>query len=204
MTDRAAAHDLTDVAVLYALGALSQHEARSFEEHLESCETCKAELESFEITVRALAFSAPYEEPPARARAELLARMPASAPGPTVEPRKTDDEGQLISIRASEGEWRELAEGVLSKKLHVDPVTGTATSLVRMLPGAVLPVHHHKGAEQFFVIEGDCQVAGQSLTSGDYHRAEAGSTHGTTTTVKGALFLLIAPERNDIAEAGKP
>ena len=205
MTDRAADHDLTDVAVLYALGALSQHEARSFEQHLaEGCDACKAELESFEITVRALAFNSPNEEPPAGARAELLARIAASTPERSVEPSQTDDAGQLISIRASEGQWRELAEGVLLKKLHVDPATGIATSLVRMLPGTVLPVHRHNVVEQFFIIEGDCQVAGQSLTSGDYHRAEAGSRHGSTSTVEGTMFLLIAPERYDVFDTLEP
>ena len=76
-----------------------------------------------------------------------------------------------------------------------------ATSLVRMLPGTALPVHQHIGVEQFFVIEGDCHVAGQKLTPGDYHRAEAGSIHESTYTVDGTLFLLIAPERYEVLDA---
>jgi anti-sigma factor ChrR (cupin superfamily) len=201
MTDRAAAHGLTDVAVLYALGALSQHEARSFEGHLaEGCDECKAELESFEITVRALGFSAGDEEPPVRARAELLARVATSTSGESVASRRTDDVQKFVSIRSSEGRWRELMKGVSLKTLHVDPATGIATSLVRMMPGTALPVHRHIGAEQFLIIEGDCQVAGQRLTSGDYHRAEAGTVHEETSTVDGTLFLLIAPERYEVVD----
>ena len=106
-----------------------------------------------------------------------------------------------MSILASEGRWLEMREGVLLKKLHVDQATGIATSLVRMLPGTALPVHQHIGVEQFFVIEGDCNVAGQRLTSGDYHRAEAGSIHESTYTVDGTFFLLIAPERYEVLDA---
>jgi len=202
MTNHAATHDMTDVAVLYSLGALSQHEARSFEEHLtEGCDACRAELESFELTVRALAFSAPEEKPPATARAELLARVSTSVSEHAIKSARSGDLGPFVSIRASEGRWRELIEGVLLKKLHVDKVTGIATSLVRMLPGTALPVHQHIGVEQFFVIEGDCNVAGQTLRSGDYHRAEAGSIHESTSTVDGTLFLLIAPERYEVLDS---
>jgi quercetin dioxygenase-like cupin family protein len=202
MTDGVAAHEMTDVAALYALGALSQHEARSFEEHLaEGCDICQAELESFEQTVRAVAFGIAEAEPPARVRAELLAKVSKSVPEQTGESVPTGGLGQFVSILASEGKWLELREGVLLKKLHVDQATGIATSLVRMLPGTALPCHQHLGVEQFFVIEGDCNVAGQRLTSGDYHRAEAGSIHETTYTVDGTLFLLIAPERYEVLDA---
>lgn len=202
MTDGVAAHEMTDVAGLYALGALSQHEARSFEAHLaEGCDICQAELESFEQTVRAVAFSAGEAEPPARVRAELLATVRKSVPEQTVESAPTRDTGQVVSILASEGKWVELREGVLLKLLHMDQATGIATSIVRMLPGTSLPVHQHIGVEQFFVIEGDCTVAGQNLTPGDYHRAEAGSIHETTYTVDGTLLLLIAPERYEVLDA---
>lgn len=201
MTDRAGAHEMSDVAALYALGALSQDEARVFEEHLAGgCDICRAELGSFEQTVRAVGFSVVEAEPPARVRAALLASVSKSVPGQPGEPARTVAHGLLVSVLASEGRWRQLMEGVLLKRLHVDKATGMATSLVRMLPGASLPAHQHAGLEQFFVIEGDCCVAGQRLTSGDYHRAEAGSTHESTYTVDGALFLLIAPECYDVSD----
>ena len=200
MSDRPAPHEASDVAMLYALGALSQHEARSFENHLaDGCETCRAELESFELTVGALGYTAPDETPPARVRAALLAKV-ANTESP-VASSHPEGRNEFVSILASEGKWRELLEGVFLKKLHVDPTSGIATSLVRMSPGTALPVHQHIGVEQFYVIEGDCNVAGQRLTSGDYHRAEAGSIHETTSTVGGTLLLLIAPERYEVLDA---
>jgi anti-sigma factor ChrR (cupin superfamily) len=202
MTERVATHEMTDVAALYALGALSQHEARAFEQHLdEGCAECRAELESFAKTVRALAFSAADEEPPARVRAELLARLDKSGPQQSEAAMKTGDANKVVSVLASEGEWQEWQNGILFKPLYLDKTTGLATSLVRMPPGTGLPIHQHLGVEQFYVIEGDCYVAGQRLVAGDYHRAEAGTIHETTYTVDGTLFLLIAPERFEVLEA---
>jgi len=204
MIDHAATHGMIDLAALYALGALSQNEARAFETHLtEGCDSCRAELESFSQSVTDLAFSAPDEEPPARVRAELLASLNKSASDNPEEEgnRKQVLSGQFVSVLASEGEWREVQKGIMSKRLHFDQATGLATSIFRMQPGTALPVHQHIGVEQFFVIEGDCTVAGQNLHTGDYHRAESGSIHQTTYTVDGTLLLVIAPERYEVLDA---
>jgi hypothetical protein len=60
-------HDeMRDLAALYALGSLTQREARSFEGHLnEGCRSCKGELGGFEVVVSYLAFAAAAVEPPA-------------------------------------------------------------------------------------------------------------------------------------------
>jgi quercetin dioxygenase-like cupin family protein len=191
MSDQNLAHQMTDFAAAYALGALTQHETRAFEEHLaEGCETCNAEVESFEQTANALGFAASGAEPPQNLRGELLMRL--NGLGGSAAAKRSED---FISIRASEGEWREVQAGVMLKQLHVDHASGIATSLVRMLPGTSLPPHEHSRPEQFYVIEGDCNVRGQRLGPGDYHRAAAGSIHDSTYTVDGTLFLLVAPER---------
>jgi len=196
MTDPVGPHETSD-AVLYALGALSYEESRSFEEHLASgCYSCRTELESFELTIQNLGLSAAEESPPARVRAALLESV--GGQDECSEEMKLETSGPFLSVLSSEGIWRELIDGVLVKSLFVDPDSGIATSLVRMLPGTSLPVHKHLGVEQFFILEGDCVVAGQKLGPGDYHRAEKGSIHQTTSTVNGTLFLLIAPERYEL------
>lgn len=202
MIDRAAVHPMADLAALYALGALTQHEARSFEEHLrEGCEDCKSELESFERAVMLLGLSAAEAEPPSTARAKLMARISQAFSDGAERSLEGPDVDRFISILGSEGEWKEPQQGVLLKQLYVDRTTGIATSLVKMLAGTALPVHKHTGVEQFLVIEGDCNVAGQTLGPGDYHRAEAGSIHQTTYTVDGTMFLLIAPQRYELLDA---
>ena len=65
-----------ELAALYALGALTQHEARAFESHLhEGCIACKAEIKKFESLVGTLGFSADVAEPPAYLRDLLGARI---------------------------------------------------------------------------------------------------------------------------------
>jgi len=112
---------------------------------------------------------------PARVRAELLATVSKSIPEPNRRVGANARHGQVVSILASEGKWQELGEGVLLKLLHHGPGDRIATSLVRMPARYALLVTDNIGVEQFFVIEGDCSVAGQDAYARDYHRAEAGS-----------------------------
>jgi anti-sigma-K factor RskA len=87
-----------ETAALYALGALSQHEALAFERHLsEGCQFCLAELEQFNQVVGALGTATTPVAPPeylcdvlaARIERESLEASPASAmvlpfPGKTI------------------------------------------------------------------------------------------------------------------------
>lgn len=202
MTNQMAEHQMTELAAPHALGALSQHEARAFSEHLaEGCVACEAEFESFERTVDGLALGSFEVEPPDEVRVRLVARineLDSDATG--VADSKVASE-QFVSIHAAQGEWQEVQAGVMLKTLYIDQANGIATSLVRMMAGTALPAHHHLGVEQFYVIEGDCNVDGRRLGPGDYHRAAAGSIHDMTCTVDGTMFLLIAPEHYEVMEA---
>jgi anti-sigma factor ChrR (cupin superfamily) len=185
--------EMTERASLYALGALSQWEAREFEEHLaEGCETCAAELRSFEEAARAIALSAPETEPPARVRDRLMSLVAEEARTESKASRKADAP-PLITLRAHEGEWVKVGGGIKIKHLFTDPQTGMVTTLVKMKPGAQIPLHRHSGIEQCYVIEGDFHAANQELGAGDFHVAPAGSTHEPVYTKGGALVLIVAP-----------
>jgi anti-sigma factor ChrR (cupin superfamily) len=196
-------HDeIKERAALYALGALGQHEARSFEEHLaEGCQECRAELEGYEMVVSNLGFGAAETEPPAVVRERLLSRVGEDGTGRRERPEKPAASPAVISIRAEEGQWREIFKGVLMKSLYVDKATGMMTSLVKILPGARLPMHRHGGVEQLLVLEGDCRIKGEVLGPGDFHRAEAGSIHEATYTEGGTTYLLIAPLSYEFLDA---
>lgn len=204
MKHQVAPDEMIEVAASYALGALSQQEARAFENHLaEGCETCREELASFEATLTTLACAEETEAPDSRVRDKLLARFrDETLTNEAARKASWSDAHSFVSIRSSEGEWRQLREGVLMKQLYVDRASGITTSLVRMEPGAFLPMHQHQGVEQLYIIEGDCNVSGEVLGPGDYHRADAGSIHERTFTVNGTMFLLVAPEKYEILDAG--
>ena len=201
MNHRAADNKTRETAASYALGVLGLEEAREFEEHLtEGCSVCRAEMDAFAATVSALAFGTHEQQPPREARSKLLSSLNNDGNCKQVD-SMVASAAQFVSIRGAEGEWRELQEGVLMKQLYVDHSIGLATSLVKMLPGTSLPRHRHNGVEQFYVIEGDCHVHGETLGAGDYHRAVAGSIHNRTYTLQGTMFLLVAPVSYEVLEA---
>jgi len=202
---------LTDEVVertaLYALGELTQIEARAYEDHLaDGCEVCQSELNEYQPMVATLAFAAADQEPPLAVRNRLLASiLDTQAAG---EPEEIATKGlslsdvpQFVSRHAAEDGWEDWDEGIFFKPLFIDETSGLMTSLVRMLPGTGLPRHQHLGVEQFLVIEGDCNVHGERLGPGDYHRAMGGSVHETTYTENGTTFLLIAPKEYRILES---
>lgn len=198
----AAEEEMNERAALYALGALSQHEARAFEEHLaEGCDACATIHRDFEETVATLGFAAPEATPPPRVREQLLAclaeetrEQPAAATPLSQTPT------QLLTLRADEGEWQKVTDGIFSKQLFVDHQAGTVTSLFKMLPGTLIPMHRHRGVEQCYVIEGDFHAAGQALGPGDYHCAMADSIHKPVYTVDGALVLIVATAGYEVLE----
>lgn len=193
--------DLIENAALYALGALSQDEARSFEEHLgEGCDVCRAEVEAFGDVVVALSFGAAGESPSEEVKRKLQLRLDEDQRGKDERLTSATGASPFLSVRSDEGEWQEIQEGVRIKQLFVDIKTGIATSLVRMSPGTSLPPHRHNDIEQLYIMEGDCHVQGEVLGPGDYHCASPGSIHATTYTVGGTLFLLVAPEKYEVLQ----
>ncbi len=70
-----------ETAALYALGALSQHEARAFDTHLhDGCPACYAELEQFDQVVGVLSTAAAPVAPPAYLRDLLAVRIEREVP----------------------------------------------------------------------------------------------------------------------------
>ncbi|HKS26365.1 MAG TPA: cupin domain-containing protein [Pyrinomonadaceae bacterium] len=195
--------EMMERASLYALGALSQWEARAFEEHLsEGCEQCEAELQGFEAVTESLALGAAEAEPPRDTRSQLLSLVAEDGKRSRPLPAGVDASQLLLTLRADEGRWQEAAKGISIKHLFTDPQSGMVTTLVRMKPGTRIPTHRHKGIEQCYVIEGDFHAANQELGPGDFHCAQAGSVHEPVYTVEGALVLIIAPQDYDGLSTG--
>ena len=191
MTDCAAADQVKDRALLYALGTLTQNEARAFEDHLDDgCNDCEAELRASEQLTHSLAFGVAEIAPPARVFERIVGFITeAQRPSPVAH----NAPGQLTTVRKDEGQWFESSPGVLVKRLFENPETGTFTSLVKMLPGATGTLHRHPGIEECIILEGDFHVAGSRLGPGDYHLAGADSLHDKPYSIGGTLLLIIGP-----------
>ncbi len=103
-------------------------------------------------------------------------------------------------LRAHEGRWTKIADGVRAKTLSFDRERNTATLLMVLEPGSTLAEHRHHGPEQTFVVSGSCRIGALSLRAGDFHTAGAGSHHGTVVSDEGCELLLVV-DRDDCLAA---
>ncbi len=178
MRNKTGAIRVEEEAALYALGALPHGDAEKFRRRLAAgCELCRGLVEECEGVVNVLPLAAPEADPPPALRARLLDRIAAET---AARP------AQGVLVRATEGEWVDApAPGVQYRSLH-----GKNTMLVRMAPGAWLPAHDHKFAEQCLVLEGSVTSEGVTAHAGDYVYMPAGSHHEALYSETGATFLI--------------
>jgi anti-sigma factor ChrR (cupin superfamily) len=186
--------EVTERASLYALGALGADEARAFEAHLaEGCVACADEVRSFDSAVASLAACSPEAAPGPAPRERLTASLRAG--GRTTAGEATPEPATpagFVKIRAGEGAWDELEDGVFRKVLFRDAGRGTITSLIRMRPGSKVSPHYHEGVEECVVLEGDIRSDADLFGPGDYLRAPAGSVHEQLFSRNGALLFIVA------------
>ena len=92
--------------------------------------------------------------------------------------------------RSNSGVWKAYADGIEVKTLWRSRQSRRSTYLLRMHPGAVMPMHDHKGDEETLVLEGDMQVNGVEFGPGDFQVAFAGTRHALITTRGGCVCLI--------------
>lgn len=95
-----------------------------------------------------------------------------------------------VTVRAAEGEWKDLLPGITIKTLHLDVEQGTQTSLWRLQAGARIPPHRHSKDEECLVLEGSIIHDGHTYTQGDFLFAKPGARHKDFTTTTGALLMI--------------
>jgi anti-sigma-K factor RskA len=94
--------EVQETAALYALGSLSQHDARAFESHLkEGCTACSAELKRFQSVVGYLGLTASDADPPAYLRELLVAHVEHSTPAAAAPAAEIDSKPPAASTASS-------------------------------------------------------------------------------------------------------
>lgn len=101
-------------------------------------------------------------------------------------------------IFADSSEWIKHPQinGIEVKTLAANEDKGYLMILIKAAAGAEYPSHHHNGAEECYVIEGDLYVEGKYLGPGDFHHAEGGSDHEPLRTKNGCTLLLVADPKD--------
>ncbi len=167
---------LDDLTALDALGILSddeQAELRRLAASADSATLDDANL--YREAVAQLAESLDAVVPPPDVKLKVLGAVSLSG----------------HTVRADEGKWTNIAPGVRLKKLSSDRARNTVMVLMEMQPGAAVPPHEHKHAEDSYIIRGSARLGDLVLFAGDYHHVEAGSRHESIVSDDGCLALLV-------------
>jgi anti-sigma factor ChrR (cupin superfamily) len=127
--------------------------------------------------------------PPASLKNRLLARV-------AQEPQEEKNSGHFTFVRTDSLEWQDIGSGVSVKLVYFDPAGARLTTLMKMAPGSRYGGHMHAQVEEIYVLEGSCVCAGRLMEAGDYHRAEASSTHPDTLSDRGCLALIMTSSKN--------
>jgi quercetin dioxygenase-like cupin family protein len=94
------------------------------------------------------------------------------------------------TVRADEGEWTRLADGIEVKLLFVDLKEQMRSCLLRCAPGTRFPAHNHARTEECLMLQGDLTLGAVTLRAGDYHVVLGGEPHGEAFTRDGCLMFL--------------
>lgn len=175
-----------DLADVYALKALDGEELTQFSVHLASgCALCQVRIRETTDALAMVSTSLESLTPPTTVKTRIFTEIDKKKP-------------YYHFVHAAEGEWRQIAPGIIAKILSMDETRQRVTALVRMEKGSSYSNHRHTRTEELLVIEGSCYCGGRLLKAGDYHRAEAGSIHLDTHTDEGSLMLLITSAQNEL------
>lgn len=162
-------------------------------------EADRQELVAFEAVVGELGLAAAPVEPSEDLRDRLLRGI--AAPPPKRAGVLLDEGGVLIASPDAMPWKPHPIPGLETKILHLDRITGVATALYRLAPGASVPAHRHAGLEEVLILSGDLEVHGHRMSAGDYCRAESESVHHATKTEQGAVFLVRGSIHNEMLES---
>jgi anti-sigma factor ChrR (cupin superfamily) len=160
----------------YVLGTLDAEDRARFAAQLSSDPALQQQVEAWERRLEGLESSTAPVEPPVGLWDKIEAALDAA-----VAP---------VTLRAGQGGWQQILEGVEKKVLHQDPEAGVESYLLRLAPGARLPAHEHRLTEECIMLEGEAWIGELKLVAGDFHLAPAGSTHPETHSETGALAYI--------------
>ena len=96
----------------------------------------------------------------------------------------------LVKTSPMPRDWVAVSPHVSFKLLHRDFAQNVQTMLLRLAPGAVVPLHNHSTDEECWIVDGEVLIDGETIRAGDFHLARAGSTHRDFTSPKGATVLI--------------
>jgi anti-sigma factor ChrR (cupin superfamily) len=118
------------------------------------------------------------------------------AHAPRRQPKVQPTIGGSVYVRPQAMEWAKTQfDKVWIKVLYEDKAKGEMTCLIKLDPGAHLPMHKHPELEQAFVLEGSMGDHDGTCNAGEYVWRKAGSFHENVSET-GAVVLAVYRKPN--------
>ena len=194
------AEEYQEKAALYALGALSQHEARAFERHLtEGCSSCEAELIQFEEVTGALSLDAPAVPPPAYLRDVLIARIDKEARTTGTSSRSAQF-GQSGSAESPGRRTKSSEQAAPSRSFGTVMFPWAAAASLAIAVGALLFALSRTGRD-VENLRVQLEEKGRQV---DRLALDLSFERNKVEEVSGIVGVLTAPQHREIVLAGQP
>lgn len=171
--------------ILGAIGALTDEERLELERQMQDAKKDMKQLSAeFQEVANLLGTHIPPKQsPPAHLKESILQKA--------FESPVINNDFTFIGTQEVK-DWQPLpVKGAWVKLLSMDTNRGFATVLGKLDPGASYPPHKHIKSEEIFMLTGDLHIGERKLGPGDFHRAEAGSTHDVNWSKNGCTLLAI-------------
>ncbi|SEL31385.1 anti-ECFsigma factor, ChrR [Stigmatella aurantiaca] len=181
---------LDDILPDLLLCTLPAAEQRAAEQHLATCERCRAEASRLSATLEGLDTLTVPEDPPPGVLDRILHEM--EGPGRFQRFGKEiaaffdvpEEQAQrlLMSLDTPEAWVPGPTRGIRLLPVETGPAkAGMLAAFVRMQPGARFPQHTHLGREWNFLLEGGIREnSGREFWPGEVLEREEGSAHSFT------------------------
>ncbi|MBX7218941.1 MAG: cupin domain-containing protein [Blastocatellia bacterium] len=183
----------SELAALYALGALDDEGEASFEGLLLSGHrAASAALDEADAVVALLPFAVEPQSPSPQLRSRLFAAINQSEPVPTRSKPLPEVAREPLTVRAADHVWSDYQgrPGVQIQRLYVDETNREMLCLIRSEGGVRHVPHRHTAAEEIFMIEGHLKIDGIVYGPGDFVRSQQDSIHGPSEALDTCMFLL--------------
>jgi len=194
-------------ACLYAAGALPVAEQEALEAELAQNTELREFVSTLRATMTSAALSVPQVSPPAELKQKILDRIEAGtkstsdgAQAPAPAGRRVVPGSKFVEAHESKG-WKQLPiPGAWIKFLSIEPAKGYAVLLGRLEAGVRYPAHIHQGAEEIYMITGDLHIGDRKLGPGDFHHADAGTSHPVNYSEDGCTLLAVLPADHELVQ----
>jgi quercetin dioxygenase-like cupin family protein len=201
--------NIKENAALNAIGALDGEEARAFVQLLSENAEARNEAAAFSRVAEALARSLPAAPSPSpelkeRILREAWQRKARTNMETTLKQLTPPSLGGFAFLRqASESGWVPLpVAGASVKLLSFDDDAGYAMVLGKLEPGTRYPGHTHLHSEDIYMLSGDLHVGHEIIRAGDFHHAEAGTSHPVNWSEQGCVLLAVLSKEDLLAQFG--